>query len=319
MTVTSYLRTWLEIVRPNLASGTYAAYVSHVEHHIGPAIGRIHLRNLTAAHIEAAKQRWLTTPRPGAQRTTSARTAHHVFSTLRTALRFAVRSGRIAASACDAVRGPRFERRDMRSLDARGIAALLRTMDETPIGAAVTLAVGSGLRRGELLALRWGDIDLRRGVLAVRYSLVYAAGVAMFKTPKTRRSRRALALPAFVVRRLREHRITQACHYAAVGLPRPTLDTLLFERNGLPIVPNTFSLRFARYIKSLGLPRVRLHDLRHSFASVALASGVDLKTVSAALGHASIAITADTYVHVQPAMLTSAAARVHRAITGAMR
>lgn len=319
MTVCEFLRTWLEAVRPNLAPGTYAAYVSHVNHHIAPAMGRMQLRNVTAAHIEAAKQRWLTTPRPGARRLASARTAHHIYSTLRTAFRYAVRSGRIVINPCDAVRGPRFERREMRSLDARGVVALLRAMDETPIGAAVTLAVGSGLRRGELLALRWGDVDLRRALVAVRYSLVHSKGSWMLVSPKTRRSRRAIALPAFVVRRLREHRIAQARHFAAVGLPRPTLDTLLFESNSLPLVPNLFSIRFARYVKLSGLPRVRLHDLRHSFATVALASGVDLKTVSAALGHASIAITADTYVHVQPAMLASAAARVHRAITAAMK
>jgi integrase len=114
--------------------------------------------------------------------------------------------------------------------------------------------------------------------------------------------------------RLRRHRLDQAQRFIAAGAGRPDGNTLVFENNGLPFNPNTFGLTFARIARDEGLPPFRLHDLRHSFASLLLAGGADLKTVSTALGHSTIGVTADVYAHVSPAMLQGAAALLNRVV-----
>lgn len=213
----------------------------------------------------------------------------------------------------------------MRTLDAGSARRYIRAFSEEPtIGAAVVLAIGSGLRRGELLALRWKDVDLVAASVRVMRAV---ERVEMsdpndpqkkridlrFKEPKTKGSRRTVILPAFAVERLRRHRREQQERFERLGVCR-TNDDLVFDRDGEPWCPNTFGLCFARLVRRLKLPPVRLHDLRHSYTSLMVASGVDLKTVSTALGHSSIRVTADIYAHLLPAMERSAAARLDRII-----
>ena len=126
-----------------------------------------------------------------------------------------------------------------------------------------------------------------------------------FEETKTRQSRRTVALPNLALERLRRHKVTQAKRFFQAGV-RPDSNTLVLERDGQPWNPNTFGLKFAAIARDTGLPKVRLHDLRHSFASLLLAGGTDLKTVSTALGHSTISITADVYDHVSPKMLGAA-------------
>ncbi|HZY97928.1 MAG TPA: site-specific integrase [Candidatus Cybelea sp.] len=213
----------------------------------------------------------------------------------------------------------------MRSLDSAGAAAYIQAFSsDSEMGAAVVLAIGSGLRRGELLALRWADVDLEAATLRVNRALECVAIVdpddpenrtpeLRFKEPKTSGSRRSIPLPRFAVERLRQHRREQKDRFDALGTWR-TNDSLVFDRGGEPWNPNTFGTEFAKRARKMKLPPVRLHDLRHSYASLMLESGVDLKTVSQALGHSTIRITADTYAHVTPAMQQSAAERLDRIV-----
>jgi integrase len=136
-----------------------------------------------------------------------------------------------------------------------------------------------------------------------------------FKEPKTPASRRSIPLPRFAVDRLRRHRREQRARFEQLGVWQ-TNDSLVFDHAGEPWNPNTFGTEFARRSRGRKLPAVRLHDLRHSYASLMLESGVDLKTVSQALGHSTIRTTADIYAHVTPAMQQSAAERLHRMIGG---
>jgi integrase len=131
--------------------------------------------------------------------------------------------------------------------------------------------------------------------------------------------RRTISLPAFVTERLRRHRVEQGERFLRDGLGRPNADTLLFERGGEPWIPNTFTTYFWRGLRAAGLPHCRLHDLRHSFASLALEAGVDLKTVSSALGHSTIKTTADVYAHVSEKMKREAAAKVDDGLGSALR
>ena len=179
---------------------------------------------------------------------------------------------------------------------------------------AIVTSIGTGLRRGELLALRWGDVDVEAGLLTVQRAIERVDGGTRFKDPKTKRSRRTISLPRFVADRLRRHRIDQAQWFLKHRLGRTSAETLVFERAGEAWVPNTFNTAFTRTLRDAGVPHVRLHDLRHTFASMALEAGVDLKTVSNALGHSTISTTADIYAHVTDSLMRDAADRIDNAI-----
>ena len=196
---------------------------------------------------------------------------------------------------------------------------MLRACEGSSIGAAIVTSLGTGLRRGELLALRWGDIDLEAGLLTVQRALERVDGATRFKDPKTKRSRRTISLPRFVMERLRRHHAKQGEWLLHNGFGRPTPETLVFERGGEPWIPNTFGTVFMRALSDAGVPHVRLHDLRHTFASMALDAGVDLKTVSNALGHSTISTTADIYVHVKDSLMRDAADRIDDAVMLALR
>jgi integrase len=279
------------------------------------------LTELRPPQIEEAVRTWQTKAAGRRKKKVqlSARTVGHVFATLRTALKRAVRQRSIAWNPCDGVDPPRVERMEMRALGAAAASALIRACESGPIGAAIVTSLGTGLRRGELLALRWGDVDLKTGLLTVQRAIERSDRQSRFKDPKTKRSRRTISLPRFVVVRLRRHRLQQAQWFWANHLGRTNAETLVFERAGEPWVPNTFNTAFTRTLHDAGVQHMRLHDLRHTFASMALEAGVDLKTVSNALGHSTISTTADVYAHVTDSLMQDAAQRIDSVIRGAAK
>jgi integrase len=321
-TVAEYLTQWLKSIADSVSGSALHAYRNHVEAHIIPAIGKIRLTELRVQHIEKAKVHWSSSKlrrRKKDAGALSARTVHHIFSTLRTALYRAKRQRCIAVNPCELVDPPRVEQTEMRALDASGAAALVKACEQSIIGAAIVTSLGTGLRRGELLALRWSDVDLEAGLLTVQRAIERVDRCSRFKDPKTKRSRRTISLPRFVRDRLRRHRVDQAQWFLKNALGHTTSETLLFERAGEPWVPNTFNTAFTRALRDAGVPHVRLHDLRHTFASTALEAGVDLKTVSNALGHSTIATTADVYAHVTDSLMRDAADRIDQALAPTLR
>jgi integrase len=327
-TVESYLKHWF--ANTSVGAGTLRMYESYARCFVYPALGKVRLCDLKPAHLEEAKRAWARRRRKGAEKApiVSSKSVRHAWAVLAVALNRAKKQQIIPFNPCEYVDAPRVERREMKALGAEAAGRYIQAFsNDAAIGAAIVLAIGSGLRRGELLALRWSDVDLDAATLRVNRSVERITVVdghdkrtpeLRFKEPKTAGSRRSIPLPKFAIDRLRQHRREQKDRFETLGIWR-TNDSLVFDNAGEPWNPNTFGTEFARRARRMELPPVRLHDLRHSYASLMLESGVDLKTVSTALGHSSIRITADTYAHVTPAMQQSAAERLERIISGSRK
>ncbi|CAN5195878.1 hypothetical protein BH20ACT5_BH20ACT5_21630 [soil metagenome] len=235
----------------------------------------------------------------------------------------AVRWGRLArnpADAADPPRGTSSGSPDMVTWSAPELARFLdgaRTTDRH--WPAYLLLATTGMRRGEALGLRWADLDLTASRAAIRQTVVTVNHEVQLGTPKTAKGRRTVTLDAVTVAALREHRKVQAAERLLVGAGWRDHDLVFCKVDGTPLHPERFSREFTRRLTRLGLPPIRLHDLRHGWATMALAAGVHPKVVQERLGHASISITLDTYSHVSPALHGEAAETVAALVFGTAR
>jgi len=212
-------------------------------------------------------------------------------------------------------RPPRARRVEMHTWTAAEVGTFLASVREDRLYAAWLLLATLGLRRGELLGLRWPDVDLTTGRIAIRHTLVMVDGKPAVAEPKTAKGRRSLTLAPQVLEALRGHRARQAAERLCWGVDY-TDSGLVTTEDGRPMHPETLSGLFVRQAKRVGLPPIRLHDLLHSVASILLAQGVHPKVVSEQLGHATIALTLDTYSHVIPSLQQEAAGVMAAAILG---
>jgi integrase len=240
---------------------------------------------------------------------------HRVLSA---ALRQAVKWQLLPANPCDAVTAPRVERRQTRVLDADGAAARIEAARPRAMFMPVLLGVMCGLRRGELAALTWHHVDLDAARLQIVVSAEQTSQGVRIKPPKSGRSR-VVAMPALVVEELRRHRLKQAEELLKIGVRQSNETYVCLQPNYEPWTPCNLSSTFAKLIKATGLPRIRLHDLRHSHATHLLVANVHPKIVQERLGHANIGITMNLYSHVMPGMQDEAASRVDAVLRGALR
>ncbi len=311
-TTGAYLAGWVVAVRPRLRAATHREYARHVSAYWS-ALARIPLTKLTPAHVERTMAEL-------AGRGLSSQTIRHARSTLRRALHDAQRDGLLTRNVAALARPPRLERREMRALTAGEVGRLIDATADDPFGPLFAVATGTGLRLGELLGLRWTDVDLEGRSLTVRRSLSRAHGGGWeLAEPKTARSRRTVDLTTTAIDGLRRQKARQAAERLAAGASWQDRDRLAFtDALGRPWAPYTVSAAFRAAADRLGLP-VRLHDLRHTAASLMLAQGASLLEVSRALGHSSITITADVYSHVTPDQRRAAADALDRALGGGAR
>jgi integrase len=312
ITVQLLCERWLEGVEHRVASHTFVRYSQLVKDYILPELGGVRARDLRPARIEAAVAKWLSPKRDDEKRPLSPRSVKHIFDVLRTALNWAVRMNILSRNPARSVESPRFVQKEMKTLDGGAIAKLLKvaTID---LRLPIAVLIGTGLRRGECLALKWGDVDLDAGRMTIRRTLELVKGQVKEKPPKTARSARSLALPPFVVAALREQQVLQGKARLRLGMGNAAETDYVFDRSdrrGAPWNPDTFGSRFYSLVRRKKLPVVRLHDLRHSFASLSLVAGADLKLISAALGHSTIAITANVYAHVTQSLQEAHASRL---------
>ena len=321
MTVGEYLDRWLkDYAQTNVAAKTYERYAQVVRLHLKPGIGHHRLPKLQPLHIQAMYSKQMQGGRKDKKKGgLSAQTVLHHHRILREALQQAVRWQLLARNPADAVEPPRAERREMQVLDEAETAVLLDKAAGSRLYLPILLAVTTGLRRGEILALRWQDVNLDAATLAVRRSLEQTTAGLKFKQPKTQKGRRVVALPPITVEALRRHKADQAKVKLFLGPAYKDQGLICGRVHGTPVGPNEITAEFAALIRGSKLPQIRFHDLRHSHATQLLRQGIHPKIVSERLGHSTVGITLDVYSHVLPDMQEEAARKIDLALRAAMQ
>lgn len=315
--VGQFLRRWLDdYAKPKVAAKTFERYDEIVRLHLLPHIGHIRLEKLHPLKIQELYAKMLKEGRNDGRGGLSPRTVLHHHRVLREALQQAVRSLLLSRNPADAVQPPRPERSDVSTLDSKRASELIELAKPTRLYLPILMALATGARRGEVLALRWKDVDLRSGVATIRQSLEQTKAGIRFKSPKTKRSTRSIQLPAFAVSALKQHRSEQAAQRLKLGEAYRNLGLVMARPDGSAWNPGSFSAGFIDFAKRHGFEGLAFHQLRHTHATLLLGLNVHPKIVSERLGHSHIGLTMDTYSHVMPNMQREAAEMIDAVLAG---
>jgi integrase len=298
LTLGKYLDLWLrDSVQDTVRLTTYQGYERTVRLHIKPTLGQIKLDKLTPVHVRGLYRERL-------EAGLAPRMVQLVHTTLHKALKQAVADGLIPRNVTEAVKAPRPVKKEMMPLSPDQARTLLEAARGERLEALYALAVTTGMRQGELLGLKWQDVDMETGTLQVRRTLSTATGSGIrFGAPKTAKSRRSIRIPELALSSLRRHRRSQLQERMRfVGLWEDH-DLVFTTRVGTPISRADLITRsFKPLLQRTDLPNILFHDLRHTCATLLLSRGVHAKLVQELLGHSTIAVTLDTYSHVLPGM-----------------
>ncbi len=311
MTVESYLDMWLEqVVKRECKPLTYATYKSVVDNHLKKGIGKAKLAKLTPAQVRSLlnKRR---------DEGLSVRRVQIIREVLRNALNQAMREGIVSRNVAALTSGPKTVKNPVKPFDPQEAQRFLAAAKDDRLEALWTLTLATGLREGEVLGLKWEDVDLDAGVLHVTHALQRVKGEGLqLVTPKSRSSLRTVAIPKIAVESLRQHRLQQK-QEAAWGRKRWQDTGYVFTTKiGTPLDTNRLWIEYKKLLKNAGLRDQRFHDLRHACASLLLAQGVSPRTVMETLGHSQISLTMNTYSHVIDALKQDAAERMDAMLTG---
>jgi integrase len=309
LTVGDYLERWLKDVEETVRRSTFEGYEYAVRPHIAPALGHIKLKDLTPAHLRSFYRDRLESGRAPA-------TVHKLHVVLHKALKAAVADGLIPRNVAAELKLPRITREEIDPLTEKQARLFLEAGRGDRLEALYVLALNTGMRQGELLALRWDDVDLERGVLRVRRTLTHAKKAFVLGEPKTKNSRRTIRLTTHAVDALRAHLSHQFQEIEEMGSLYQPGGLIFATKTGTIINPSNLRNRsFKPLLKRAGLPTIRFHDLRHTCATLLLGRDVNAKVVSETLGHSSISITLDIYSHLLPDMQEKAANALEEALS----
>jgi integrase len=308
LSVSEYLKDWLDTARLRLRPGAYDACELHVRAYITPRIGEVPLQALTSSKVKALYAELRQSGRARGGGPLSAKTVHNIHRTLSRALGDAV-TDRLIASNPAAGQHRQPESPEMPTWSAEQLRGFLHFVADDPYAALWRLAATTGLRRGELAGLRWRDVDFDAGRVVVAQQRAKGGGAVEAGPTKTRRSRRLVSLDERTLEALREHRNEQLEIRLMLGPAFQDHDLVFCLTDGRPLHPDRLTQMFRDRCDASGLPYITLHGLRHSHASQMLRAGVHPKVVQERLGHSSISITLDTYSHAIPAMQEDAAER----------
>ena len=304
-----YLEEWLGNQRSRLRETTLRSYEIAVQR-INKRIGRIQLQALTPMQIEKFYNDLLAEESKGGS-ALAPKTVRNTHVVLRKALADAERLGLVPRNAASAARAPTVRRPEFETWSSDDLKAFFASIKDNRLYAAFVLLSTTGMRRGEVLGLRWRDLDLDAGQLAIVQTLTTVKWEPIITQTKTQRSRRTIYLDTTTVAVLKEHKRRQREEQLAAGETWDKSNDLVFRDDlGRLVHPDWFSREFNLLVQNAEVPRIRLHDLRHTYATLALKTGVHPKVVSERLGHATVGITLDLYSHVTPGIARDAAEAV---------
>ena len=292
-TVGRWMDVWFEnCAKIKVRPSSHKTYQGYIDNHIKPSIGKIPLGKLSSLDLQKLYKRLLSGGRvervesKKQPKGLSAKTVRNINQVISSAMDFAIDQKLIVTNPTDGCALPKLEHREMKTLPTEQLASFLHEAKESGVFELYYIELATGLRRGELLGLKWEDIDLERGTIQVRRQIARIDGEVVEAPLKTKNSYRSVSIGHDAVEILKEQRRKTNSEYV---FPSST---------GGPISPDSILHMLHRVLKRAGLPRIRFHDMRHTFATVALQNGVDIKTVSGMLGHYSAGFTLDTYAHV---------------------
>jgi integrase len=310
LAVDEYLDKWLQTAaRPRLRERTFVDYSEVLKRYVRPTVGAKRLCDVRPLDIQNIYTEML-------ERGLSARSVRYTHAVFSSALKQAVKWNMLTQNPAEQVELPRATRKEMQSLTAEDAGRFLLEARKDRLSALFAMALATGMRPEEYLALQWKDVDLETRIVTVQRALVWnrKGGGWTFTAPKTARSRRNIPLPESLAQALTAHRRRQSEARLKAGTGYQKYDLVFATRDGTPIMPrNLLSRHFKPILKRAKLPHsVRLYDLRHTCASLLLAANEHPKIVSERLGHASIVLTLDTYSHVLPSMQQAATDKLEK-------
>lgn len=302
-TLKEYLDYWLEHVhKPVLEITTYTSYRGALHNRVVPELGHIQVQKLTVRHIQMLYSKLLNEEKLGVGR------VRYIHAILHTALDHAVKENLVARNVCDGANLPRLEKGERPVLTPEQAMQMLSDVQDSQLRMVLLLAVVAGLRRGELCALKWQDIDFTKRRLQIRSNLVRVTGRGLIeKSPKTVNSQRKISLPLFVIDALKKHQVSQQEARKLASESWQEHDFVFCQKNGTRIDPQLLDRWFKRLLKVASLPPgMRLHDLRHSAVTILLQMGVPPHVVQEIAGHSDVKTTLGVYGHVLPGQQESA-------------
>lgn len=316
-TLTDYLEQWMkECCKPNLTAVTAQSYEYMAKKYIIPSLGQIALTKLRPEHIQHFYASELSNGRADGKGGLSPRTVRYIHTTLHRALENAVKIGLIMRNPTNAVEVPKQKSHEIQIMNESNVHIFLECAKSTPYYALFYTLLYTGLRRSEILALKWSDVDLILCQIYVNKSIHQLHnGEIIFSETKTDKSKRMVSLPPSTVIVLREHRAQQEILKKSVGLSLSDDDLVFCHCDGKPYLPDSITHAWKTLAKRIGLKSIRLHDARHTHASLMLKQGIHPKVVQERLGHSSIKVTLDTYSHVAPGIQQAAANKFDEIMT----
>ncbi len=313
MTVGEWLNTWIQEYNRDVKMHTQASYAGHVKNHLFPGLGAIRLQSLNATHVQAFYNSLQDKDPP-----LSSKTIKNIHGVLHKAMQQAVELGYIKFNPTDACKTPKVVKKELNPMEDQEITAFLKAIKGHRFERLFTVDIFTGMRQGELLGLKWEDIDFQKGTIHVRRQLVKdkkkggAYYLASLKNDKTRKITPAPSVMAV----LKAHKLAQTAQRLQAGPYWVDTGLVFTNETGDHMAHNTVYKSFKKVVRELGMSETRFHDLRHTYAVAALESGDDIKTLQENMGHHSAAFTLDQYGHVSERMKQESANRMERFIKG---
>ncbi len=309
---------WLPTVQTQVKPSTFESYRRNMSHHVLPTLGGRSIRDIGPSQLNALYAELLASGRRNGPGGLSAKTVRYIHTIAHKALADALDAGLVATNAADRAKPPRPRAKattELRFWTPDELRSFLCFIEGHRLEAAWHASAMTGMRRGEVLGVRWADIDFDAARIHVRQALLSVAYELVVSTPKNHRAR-VIDLDPGTVDRLRLHQARQSEERDEWGADYQDGDLVFCKENGEPLHPQTYTQAFERLVAKTDIPKIRLHDLRHTHATIALRAGIPPKVISERLGHESPAFTLKQYAHVIPGMQADAALAIAMLVTG---